>query len=113
MKSRAAEPGEAAKTKKNNARRPLEEKKSRHWVETAQEAKAVLSAAAMVTLIADREADLYAMWASIPGPNVHVLGQIRQVTDVRVWPVTHQPRRSVYDVGNRPWRDDRSVLRID
>lgn len=62
--------------KKNNARRPLEEKESRHWVETAQSAKAVLSSAATVTMIADREADLYPLWASIPGPNVHVLGRI-------------------------------------
>jgi hypothetical protein len=66
----------ASPPKRNNARRPLEEKESRHWVETARDAKAVLSSASMVTMIADREADLYALWASIPGPNVHVLGRI-------------------------------------
>jgi hypothetical protein len=69
------QPGPRA-PRKNNARRPLEEKESRHWVETARDAKAVLSSASMVTMIADREADLYALWASIPGSNVHVLGRI-------------------------------------
>jgi hypothetical protein len=70
--------------KKNNARRPLAEKESRRWVETAHNAKRVLSSAATVTMIADREADLYPLWATIPqpaprageGPSVHVLGRI-------------------------------------
>jgi len=74
--SRPVQPPGARAPRQNNARRPLEEKESRHWVETAQNAKAVLSSASMVTMIADREADLYALWASIPGPNVHVLGRI-------------------------------------
>jgi len=74
--SRPVQPPGPQAPRRNNARRPLEEKESRHWVETAQDAKAVLSSASMVTMIADREADLYALWASIPGPNIHVLGRI-------------------------------------
>jgi hypothetical protein len=74
--SRPVQPPGPRAPRQNNARRPLEEKESRHWVETAQDAKAVLSSASMVTMIADREADLYALWASIPGPNIHVLGRI-------------------------------------
>lgn len=62
--------------KKNNARRPLSEKESRHWIETAQTAKAKLCAATSVTMIADREADIYQLWAQVPGPNVHVLGRL-------------------------------------
>lgn len=62
--------------KKNNARRPLAEKESRHWVETAHQAKPILAAAAQVTMIADREADLYPLWATVPDGKVHVLGRI-------------------------------------
>ncbi len=62
------------KKKQNNARRPLSEKESRHWIETAQAAKTTLAEAAMVTMVADREADIYQLWATIPDPKVHVLG---------------------------------------
>ena len=64
------------KAKQNNARRPLSEKESRHWIETAEAAKTTLSEATMVTMIADREADIYQLWASIPAEKVHVLGRI-------------------------------------
>ena len=48
----AARKGE--KKKINNARRPLSEKESRHWIETAEAAKTTLAEAAMVTMVADR-----------------------------------------------------------
>lgn len=62
--------------KKNNARRPLSEKESRHWIETAQAAKGMLHTATSVTMIADREADIYQLWAQIPDGKVHVLGRL-------------------------------------
>lgn len=65
-------------TRPSNKARPLEEKESRHWVETAQEAKPVLRRAAMVTLIADREGDFYQLWAGVPEEGVHVLGRCYQ-----------------------------------
>ena len=65
-----------SQSKKNDARRPLSEKESRHWIETAQTAKATLRAAASVTMIADREADIFQLWAQVPGPDVHVLGRL-------------------------------------
>ena len=40
--------------------RPLSEKESERWLTTAQAAKAVLSRAAMVTEVSDRESDIYA-----------------------------------------------------
>jgi hypothetical protein len=100
--------------KKNNARRPLAEKESRHWIETAQDAKAVLRSAATVTLIADREADLYALWASIPGPNVHVLGRVfhdRKLSDggtlytaAAAWPALGRRKIAIRERPNRPAR---------
>lgn len=58
-------------------KRPLKDKESRRWVEAAIAAKGVLADAATVTLVADREADMYALWALVPGPGVHVLGRVR------------------------------------
>ncbi|MGH8276345.1 MAG: IS4 family transposase, partial [Steroidobacteraceae bacterium] len=54
-------------------RRALADKESERWLSTAEAAKSVLSKAAMVTEVSDRESDLYAKWARVPGPNFHIL----------------------------------------
>ena len=54
-------------------KRPLIERESVRWVDTAQQAKQVLKAAAMVTVVDDREADIYPKWAMVPAPNFHLL----------------------------------------
>ncbi len=59
-----------------HARRPLEDKESRRWVETGEAAKTVLASAAMVTAVADRESDIYAEWATLPGENFHLLTRV-------------------------------------
>jgi hypothetical protein len=59
-----------------HADRPLSEKESRRWVETAEAARPVLARAGMVTFIADRESDLYAMWARVPDGTFHVLTRL-------------------------------------
>lgn len=56
--------------------RPLEEKESRRWLETAACAKGVLSAAAQVTVIADRESDIYAEWARLPAPGFDLITRV-------------------------------------
>ena len=55
-------------------RRP-QEKESWRWISTAERAKEVLAAAAMVTVIDDREGDIYAKWASVAGQNFHLLSR--------------------------------------
>jgi hypothetical protein len=55
--------------------RPLSERESRRWVETAERAKEVLASAAMVTVVADRESDMYPAWASVPRPGFHLLSR--------------------------------------
>ena len=45
---------------------PIEEKESYRWVKGGSQAKAVLAEAAMVTVIDDREADIYEKWARLP-----------------------------------------------
>jgi hypothetical protein len=125
-----AEPGRttAAKASTGNRRnreksrtRRLEEKETRHWVETARTAKTVLSAAAMVTLIADREADIYQLWASVAGADVHVLGRAyhdRKLagggtlsTAAAAWPVLGTRRITVRGRDDRPEREADLVLR--
>jgi len=54
-------------------RRPLAEKESRRWLATAAAAKAVLAAADTVTVIADRESDIYAEWATLPTAGFHLI----------------------------------------
>jgi hypothetical protein len=54
-------------------RRDLSEKESERWLTTAQAAKAVLARAACVTVVADRESDIYAEWARLPEPGFHLL----------------------------------------
>jgi hypothetical protein len=56
-------------------KRALENKESERWVCTGIEAKEVLAAAEMVTVIGDRESDFYAAWAMLPGPNFHMISR--------------------------------------
>jgi len=59
-------------------KRPLSQRESERWLSTAEAAKAVLSNAAMVTVIADRESDIYAQWARLPAPGFHLLTRVQK-----------------------------------
>lgn len=108
-------------SKKRNQQRLLDEKEARHWIETAQAAKPVLAAAAMVTMIADREADLYPLWALVPNGHVHVLGRVYHdrklaeggtlTTAARNWPVLGTRRLTIRERGDRPARAAELELR--
>lgn len=54
-------------------KRPLEERESRRWLSTPERAKEVLRAAAAVTVIDDREGDIYDKWARVSAQNFHLL----------------------------------------
>jgi hypothetical protein len=56
----------------NRRTRPAGEKESRRWLQGAEIAGDVLSGAAMVTVVGDRESDLYDLFARRPA-NVHLL----------------------------------------
>lgn len=80
--------------------RPIEEKESRRWLETAERAKGVLAAAAQVTVIADRESDIYAEWARLPAPGFDLITRVmhdralsdggRLYTAGAPWPIAGQ-----------------------
>lgn len=59
-----------------HAKRRLEDKESRRWIETAAASKTVLAQAACVTVVADRESDIYAEWAMLPGEKFHLLTRV-------------------------------------
>jgi len=58
-----------------HADRALSQRKSMRWLATARQAKAVLGLAAMVTVMDDREADIYAKWATLPEERFHLLSR--------------------------------------
>jgi hypothetical protein len=58
---------------KNYRKQPIEEKESYRWVKSPQRAKAALAKAAMVTIIDDREGDIYEKWARLPDRRTQLL----------------------------------------
>jgi hypothetical protein len=63
------------KVSKPLRQRTLTERESLRWLNTAEQAKEVLASAAMITIVGDRESDMYPMWARIPEPGVHLLSR--------------------------------------
>ena len=53
--------------------RDIQDRESWRWVEQGQAAKDALGDAAHVTLLADRESDIYEQWALLPGPGFDLL----------------------------------------
>lgn len=58
--------------------RPLAERESMRWLSTAEAAKRVLASARRVTVVADRESDLFAEWVRLPEPTFHLLTRAAQ-----------------------------------
>jgi hypothetical protein len=54
-------------------KQPIERKESYRWIETMVEARAHLAAARQVTVIADREADIYELFARLPDERTHLV----------------------------------------
>jgi hypothetical protein len=59
-------------------KRPLAQRESRRWIETAERAAPVLAEAAMVTVVTDREGDMYPLWGRVPALGWHVLSRVRR-----------------------------------
>src|ERR1700730_1451209 len=55
--------------------RDLSDKESQSWVATALAAKPLLAKAAMVTVIGDRESDIFALYASVAGERFQVIAR--------------------------------------
>jgi Transposase DDE domain len=103
-------------------RQPIEDKESYRWIKGATEAKSVLAAAAMITVIGDRESDIYEEFDRIPDKRTHLLtracrdralvggGRLFGVTET--WPVRHQFELEVRAQPGRPARTAKIALRF-
>src|SRR6266702_140897 len=58
---------------KDYRKQPIEEKESYRWIKGPQRAKAALAKAASVTVIDDREGDIYEKWARLPDRRTQLL----------------------------------------
>jgi hypothetical protein len=67
------EEGSGTKHTRNYAGLPVEEKESNKWIESSLGSIARLQQADMVTIVEDREGDVYKQFCDIPGDNVHLL----------------------------------------
>lgn len=52
---------------------PIEQKESYRWIESSLKAKQILCEARQVTIVADRESDIYEEWCRIPDKKTHLL----------------------------------------
>lgn len=56
--------------------RALADKESCRWLDTARTAKTVLEQADCITVVGDRESDIYAEWATLPDDKLHLLTRV-------------------------------------
>jgi len=61
------------RNERNYKKQAIEEKESYKWIEVAQKSKEVLSQASTVTIIEDREGDIYEQFALIPDEKTHLI----------------------------------------
>jgi hypothetical protein len=97
-------------------KQPIEEKESHRWLAGAASAQAVLGAAARVTVLADRESDIYEEFARVPDTRTHLLtracrdrrliGGGRLFAIAERWPERH---RYAIEVRARPGRAGRTA----
>jgi Transposase DDE domain len=93
----------------NYKKLPIEQKESYRWLKGGSQAKAVLADAALVTVIDDREADIYEKWARLPDRCTHLLTRAsrdrcladgsRLFETLAGWPEAH---RFMLDLPARP-----------
>ena len=96
---------------------PIEEKESHRWIATALKARTFLSTAALVTLVTDREGDIYELFARVPDEQTHVLVRAehdRALADAggrMLAKIAAQPEagRVAFDLPGRPGRTARQV----
>lgn len=79
------------------AKKPIEEKKSFRWIESAEQSKATLKHAKMVTMVGDRENDFYEYFSCVPTKNFHVLVRCK---GERAASLTTEDKRSSQEISS-------------
>lgn len=103
-------------------KRSASERESRRWLSTAQAAKQVLAAASTVTVIGDRESDIYSAWTQAPEDRFHLLSRSMQdralvggsLLDATVagWPAVACRRLELVERAGRPARHAELEMRF-
>jgi hypothetical protein len=103
-------------------RQPIEEKESYRWIKGAASAKSALATAAMVTVIGDRESDIYEEFDRIPDARTHLLiracrdralvGGGRLFDIAEAWPARHHFELEVRAQPGRAARTAKIALRF-
>lgn len=106
----------------NYRHQPIEEKESYRWIEGAASAKRALASAATITVIGDRESDIYEEFDRIPDERTHLLtracrdralmsgGTLFGMTET--WPVQHCFELELRAQPGRPARTAKLALRF-
>jgi Transposase DDE domain len=106
----------------NYRSQPIEEKESYRWIKGAASTKSALASAAMITVIGDRESDIYEEFDRIPDARTHLLtracrdralaggGHLFAITET--WPVRHHVKLEVRAQPGRPARTARVAVRF-
>jgi Transposase DNA-binding/Transposase DDE domain len=66
-------PRETNRTKKDQRHLPIEEKESYRWIKASSVSKEHLSKAASITIVQDREGDIYEQFVRIPDARTHLI----------------------------------------
>jgi hypothetical protein len=103
-------------------KRAASERESRRWLSTAVAAKQVLADASLVTVIGDRESDIYSAWAQVPEGRFHLLSRSMQDralvdggsldTTVAAFPVAARRTLELAERAGRPTRDAELEMRF-
>ena len=106
----------------HHKKRRLEDRESRRWLTTPEQAKEVLRTAAAVTVVDDREGDIYDKWARVAAQNFHLLTRSmhdRALADggslyavAATLPISGVSSVDLPARANRPGRKARLVLRF-
>jgi hypothetical protein len=101
---------------------PIEEKESHRWIKGAEAAKSRLGTAAMVTVIGDRESDIYEEFDRVPDARTHLLtracrdralvGGGRLFDIAECWPVQHRFKLEIRAQPGRPARTAEVEMRF-
>lgn len=67
------EDGQGTKHSRDYQNLPIEEKESNKWLDSSYQSIKTLSKADMVTIVEDREGDIYQQFCDVPRDNVHLL----------------------------------------
>lgn len=101
---------------------PIEEKESYRWLAGGLAAKAVLAQARRITLIADRESDIYEAWARLPDDRCRLLARAcrdrllatggRLFRAAEAWALAERFELALPSAPGRPARTARLALRF-